>query len=80
LGSHVREFFLLTKLARDHAGGHLLYQETGGIIKDLDGGDIDYGQGRKILGDRNFGMLAAMPSAFDGIMQAAREVLERRTR
>ncbi|KAF2662286.1 carbohydrate phosphatase [Lophiostoma macrostomum CBS 122681] len=64
----------------DHAGGHLLVQEAGGVIKDLDGGDIDYGQGRKILGDRNFGMVATMPSAFNGIMQAVTEVLEMRTR
>jgi 3'(2'), 5'-bisphosphate nucleotidase len=64
----------------DHAGGQLIFQEAGGIIRDLDGGEIDFGQGRKIEGTRNFGMVAAMPSAFSGIMQAVKTVLERRTR
>jgi 3'(2'), 5'-bisphosphate nucleotidase len=64
----------------DHAGGQILFQETGGIIKDVHGGDIDLGQGRKILGDRNFGMIGSLPSVFDGVMQAVSKVLERRTR
>lgn len=64
----------------DHAGGHLLFQEAGGIIKDLDGGDIDFAQGRRIEGDRNFGMVAAMPWAFDQVNQAVKQVLEKRSR
>ncbi|KAF2256436.1 carbohydrate phosphatase [Trematosphaeria pertusa] len=64
----------------DHAGGQLLFQEAGGIVKDLDGGDIDFAQGRKIEGYRNFGMVAAMPWAFDKVHEAAREVMSRRTR
>jgi 3'(2'), 5'-bisphosphate nucleotidase len=64
----------------DHAGGQLLYTEAGGIIKDLEGGTIDFGQGRKLLGERNYGIVAALPSCFDQVMRAVQEVLEKRTR
>lgn len=59
----------------DHAGGQLLFQEAGGQVRDLKGGAIDFGDGRKLLGTRNFGMLAAVPAVFDGVMQAVRAVL-----
>jgi 3'(2'), 5'-bisphosphate nucleotidase len=62
----------------DHAGGQLIYQEAGGVIKDLDGGPIDFGQGRKLLGQRNYGAVAAMPWAFDTVMRAVQEILKRR--
>ncbi|KAF2710615.1 carbohydrate phosphatase [Pleomassaria siparia CBS 279.74] len=64
----------------DHAGGQLLFEEAGGIVKDLDGGAIDFAQGRKILGDRNYGMIAAMPWCFDLVMQTVQEVLDKRPR
>ena len=64
----------------DHAGGQLLFTEAGGIIKDLEGGEIDFGQGRKLLGERNYGMVAALPSCFEQVMQAVQEILEKRTR
>ena len=64
----------------DHAGGHILFVEAGGVIKDFDGGDIFFGQGRRIEGDRNYGMVAALPWAFDRVRQAVGEVLERRAR
>lgn len=64
----------------DHAGGQLLFTEAGGVIRDLDGREIDFGQGRQISGYRNFGMVAAMPWAFDRVNQAVKLVLERRTR
>ncbi|KAF2801161.1 carbohydrate phosphatase [Melanomma pulvis-pyrius CBS 109.77] len=64
----------------DHAGGQLLFQEAGGIIRDIEGGALDFKQGRKILGERNFGMVAAMPWCFDQVMQAVQEVLEKRVR
>jgi 3'(2'), 5'-bisphosphate nucleotidase len=63
----------------DHAGGHLLYQETGGVIKDIDGGDIDFAHGRRIEGTRNFGMVASMPGNFDDVNRAVKKVLSRRT-
>jgi 3'(2'), 5'-bisphosphate nucleotidase len=62
----------------DHAGGQLLFQEVGGVIKDCDGGDIDFAQGRRIEGTRNFGMVASMPGVFDDINRAVNEVLGRR--
>lgn len=64
----------------DHAGGQILFQEAGGIIKDIEGDDIDFGQGRRILGTRNLGMVASMPTVFDGIMQAVKAILDKRTR
>ncbi|KAF2677279.1 carbohydrate phosphatase [Lentithecium fluviatile CBS 122367] len=64
----------------DHAGGQLLFQEAGGMIKDIDGGDIDFSRGRLIEGTRNFGMIAAMPGAFNKVHRVVKEVLERRTR
>jgi 3'(2'), 5'-bisphosphate nucleotidase len=64
----------------DHAGGQLLYEEAGGTIKDLDGNPIDFGQGRKILGTKNYGMVAAMPASFPAVIQAVERVLEKRAR
>jgi len=63
----------------DHAGGQLLFQEAGGVIKDIDGSDIDFSQGRRIEGTRNFGMVASMPPDFDEVNRAVKEVLGRRT-
>ncbi|KAF2280609.1 3',5'-bisphosphate nucleotidase-like protein [Westerdykella ornata] len=62
----------------DHAGGHLLLTEAGGIVRDLEGGEIDFGRGRRILGTRNFGMVATRKWCFEGVMQAVSEVLRRR--
>jgi 3'(2'), 5'-bisphosphate nucleotidase len=63
----------------DHAGGQLLFQEVGGIIKDIDGNDIDFSRGRLIEGTRNFGMVASMPGPFKDVCRAVKGVLERRT-
>lgn len=63
----------------DHAGGQLLFQEVGGQVKDLRGGAIDFAEGRKLLGAKNFGMLAAVPAVFDGVMQAVNTVLAKGT-
>lgn len=62
----------------DHAGGHLLFTEGGGLIKDFNGGDIDYAQGRHISGERNYGMIAALPSVFEKVERAVKEILARR--
>ncbi|KAH7359985.1 hypothetical protein BKA66DRAFT_216024 [Pyrenochaeta sp. MPI-SDFR-AT-0127] len=62
----------------DHAGGHILFQEAGGHIRDFDGGEIDFGQGRKIKGERNYGMIATMPSLSEHVDRAVHEVLGRR--
>ncbi|KAF9693709.1 hypothetical protein EKO04_008233 [Ascochyta lentis] len=62
----------------DHAGGHILFTEAGGLIKDFNGGDIDFAQGRHIAGERNYGMIAALPSVFEKVERAVKEVLARR--
>ncbi|KAF2625288.1 carbohydrate phosphatase [Macroventuria anomochaeta] len=62
----------------DHAGGHILYTEAGGLIKDFNGGDIDFAQGRHIAGERNYGMVAALPSVFEKVERAVKDVLARR--
>lgn len=63
----------------DHAGGHILFSEAGGLIKDFNGGDIDFGQGRHIAGERNYGMIAALPCVFEKVEGAVQEVLARRS-
>jgi len=63
----------------DHAGGQLLFQEVGGVIKDIDGAAIDFSHGRRILGDNNYGMVATQPWTFDRIDEAVKQVLARRT-
>lgn len=62
----------------DHAGGHILYTEAGGVIKDFNGGDIDFAQGRHIAGERNYGMIAALPSAFEKVERTVKAVLAAR--
>jgi 3'(2'), 5'-bisphosphate nucleotidase len=64
----------------DHAGGHILFTEAGGLIRDFNGGDIDFAQGRHIAGERNYGMIAALPSVFEKVERAVNQVLARRTR
>ncbi|KAF1928576.1 carbohydrate phosphatase [Didymella exigua CBS 183.55] len=62
----------------DHAGGHILYTEAGGLIKDFHGGGIDFTQGRHIAGERNYGMIAALPSVFEKVERAVKDVIARR--
>ncbi|KAF9738415.1 hypothetical protein PMIN06_009667 [Paraphaeosphaeria minitans] len=63
----------------DHAGGQLLFQEVGGIIRDIDGASIDFSHGRRILGDNNYGMIATQPGVFERVNEAVKAVLARRT-
>ncbi|KAE8859314.1 hypothetical protein PTNB73_08794 [Pyrenophora teres f. teres] len=62
----------------DHAGGHLLYQEAGGVISDFNGEQIDFSQGRKITGERNWGMVACLPAYFEEVGKSVKEVLKKR--
>lgn len=62
----------------DHAGGHILYQEAGGMISDFHGEQIDFAQGRKIRGERNYGMIATMPGLFEHVGRAVNKVLAKR--
>ncbi|KAF2809624.1 carbohydrate phosphatase [Mytilinidion resinicola] len=59
----------------DHAGGQLIFQEAGGKIRDLNGGTIDLAQGRKIQGERNFGMIATRPGYWEKISEAMKEAV-----
>jgi len=59
----------------DHAGGQLIFQEAGGKIRDLNGGAIDFSQGRKIEGARNFGMIAARPWCWEKVKSAVSDVV-----
>ncbi|KAF2004857.1 carbohydrate phosphatase [Amniculicola lignicola CBS 123094] len=63
----------------DHAGGHLLVTEAGGIVRDFDGGEIDFGAGRKITGERNWGMVVATTWCFDAVEKAVKLVLDKRS-
>ncbi|CAO2658726.1 Nn.00g064490.m01.CDS01 [Neocucurbitaria sp. VM-36] len=63
----------------DHAGGHILFQEAGGMISDFNGEQIDFGQGRHIKGERNWGMIATMPNLFEEVGRAVKDVLARRS-
>jgi 3'(2'), 5'-bisphosphate nucleotidase len=62
----------------DHAGGHLLFQEAGGMIRDFNGQHIDFSQGRKIKGEVNYGMIATMPGLFEHVDRAVKDVLGQR--
>ncbi|KAK7757852.1 hypothetical protein SLS62_000230 [Diatrype stigma] len=62
----------------DHAGGHLLFEEAGGIIRDTNGATIDFGLGRRLSGRDHFGMVAAMPYCFDDVAKAVSKVISQR--
>jgi 3'(2'), 5'-bisphosphate nucleotidase len=64
----------------DHAGGHILFEEAGGMVRDFDGKAIDFGRGRQIKGEANWGMIGALPSAFEQVEKAVKDVLARRDR
>ncbi|KAL3424471.1 3',5'-bisphosphate nucleotidase [Phlyctema vagabunda] len=58
----------------DHAGAQLIYREVGGRITDLDGGDMDFGAGRKL---DNWGVVAAKEDVHAGVLEAVKDVLRR---
>jgi 3'(2'), 5'-bisphosphate nucleotidase len=62
----------------DHAGGHMLFQEAGGMIRDFNGAHIDFSQGRQIKGDVNYGMIATMPALFQHVDRAVKLILGQR--
>jgi 3'(2'), 5'-bisphosphate nucleotidase len=64
----------------DHAGGHILFQEAGGVIRDFNGKDVDFARGRRITGEVNYGMLGAMPHVVEHVDRAVKDVLGRRSR
>lgn len=57
----------------DHAGGHLILKESGAIVTDLNGKEIDFGAGR-YLGE-NYGRIVAPLSMHPELRQIAEDVL-----
>lgn len=56
----------------DHAGGHLIFQEVGGKMTDLNGKEFDFGMGRSL--DGNYGRIAAPPGLHSEIAKMAEEL------
>ncbi|RAH51825.1 hypothetical protein BO85DRAFT_473117 [Aspergillus piperis CBS 112811] len=61
--------------AWDHAGGMLVFEESGGMITDLDGQPFNYGRGRTLAD--NFGLVAAFPEFHSRVLELAQEIRER---
>ncbi|KAH8425612.1 inositol monophosphatase family protein [Aspergillus melleus] len=59
--------------AWDHAGGMLVYEESGGKITDLHGRPFQY-RGRKLMA--NVGVVAALPEVHAHVLKVARQVSE----
>jgi len=58
----------------DHAGGHLIYEEAGGKVTDMNGKKIDFGAGRRCY--NNIGNLLAPPAVYGDILKVVQEVIE----
>jgi HAL2 family 3'(2'),5'-bisphosphate nucleotidase len=57
----------------DHAAGSIVVEEAGGVVSDVDGAPLDWGQGRRL--ERNRGIIAAPAAIHAEVVAAAREVL-----
>lgn len=57
----------------DHAGGFLIFEESGGKVTDLQGREIDFGCGRTLSG--NDEMVAAPAIVHDAVLSRVREVV-----
>jgi 3'(2'), 5'-bisphosphate nucleotidase len=57
----------------DHAGGFLIFEESGGKVTDLDGKPIDFGAGRRF--ENNSEMVAAPEKAQSRILQLVNDML-----
>ncbi|KAI5196671.1 3',5'-bisphosphate nucleotidase [Aureobasidium subglaciale] len=57
----------------DHAGGFLIFEESGGKVTDLDGKPIDFGAGRRF--ENNSEMVAAPEKAQPHVLQLVNEML-----
>ncbi|KAA8652322.1 hypothetical protein EYZ11_009299 [Aspergillus tanneri] len=58
----------------DHAGGMLVYEESGGKLTDLDGRPFNYARGRRLMD--NFGVVATLPQFHDRLLEVARQFLD----
>lgn len=57
----------------DHAGGHLILKESGGLVTDLNGKEFDFGAGR-YLGE-NYGRVVAPMSVREEVMASVVQIL-----
>lgn len=57
----------------DHAGGHLLAEEMGIKITDVEGKDIDFGEGRRFY--KNLGNVAAPVALHAQVLKTVQEVM-----
>ncbi|KAH0544748.1 hypothetical protein FGG08_001115 [Glutinoglossum americanum] len=57
----------------DHAGGHLIFTESGGKVTDENGLEFDFGAGRRLY--RNFGAVAAPVGVHDRVLELVKEIL-----
>lgn len=58
----------------DHAGGQLIYAETGGVVTDAEGKQFDFGRGRKLKG--NWGIVAAGRELHARVFEEVRKVVD----
>jgi 3'(2'), 5'-bisphosphate nucleotidase len=56
----------------DHAGGQLIFQETGGKVTDLDGKPFDFGKGRTL--GKTDGWVVAIPHVHRQVLEAVNQV------
>jgi 3'(2'), 5'-bisphosphate nucleotidase len=57
----------------DHAAGSIVVEEAGGVVTDIDGRPLDWGQGRRL--ERNRGIIAAPAAIHAEVVAAARSVV-----
>ena len=57
----------------DHAAGAIVVQEAGGMVSDIQGKPLDFGQGKKL--EQNWGILATNGKLHDAVVQAVSGVM-----
>lgn len=60
----------------DHAGGQLIYRESGGKITDIYGQPFEFGTGRRF--QDNVGLVAADPAVHEQVLSAAKQAVDQR--
>lgn len=67
-------FVQLTKILQDHAAGSILVEEAGGVVSDLSGAPLDFGQGRTL--EKNKGVVAAPKHFHKQVVEAVKKALQ----
>lgn len=58
----------------DHAAGNVLITEAGGVVSDIYGNELDFGQGRTLK--NNKGVIASRKNVHDDIIKVVKKVLK----